>query len=215
MDEGTHGLAVVKSHGGVAIVQSEEDAIVPHMPASAANAVEADHVIPASQMAGVIASLVGKPQRVRGHARSSAKARRRSAADPPPPQDLTEVPTVFTCPDCGGALWELEDHGTLRYRCHVGHGITSEGLARAKVDGVEESLWRAVRALAEHAELRRRMASRARKGRLAGLASGWETEAARSERNADAIRQLLVPGEERRDLGARAARPAKQSAQRG
>src|SRR5262249_61626665 len=109
----------------------------------------------------------------------------------------------------------VEDFGLLVYRCNVGNGMTSEGLARAKVDGAEQSLWCAVRALAEHAALRRRMASRARKGRLAGLASGWETEAARSERNADHIRRLLVPGEERRDLGARAARPAKQSAQRG
>jgi len=214
LDDGTHGLAMVKSHGGVAIVQSEEDALVPHMPASAANAVEADHVIPASQMAGVIASLVGKPRRVTRRGRSGARARKRAAADPPPPADPTEVPTVFTCPDCGGALWELEDHGTLRYRCHVGHGITSEGLARAKVDGVEESLWRAVRALAEHAELRRRMASRAWKGQLKGLASGWETEAARSELHADAIRRLLIPGEERRDPGTRAARPGKRSARR-
>src|SRR5262249_46257887 len=109
LDDGTHGLAVVKSHGGVAIVQSQEDALVPDMPVSAANAVEADYVIPASQMAGVIASLVGKPHRVTRRASSSAKARERAAADPPPPEDPTEVPTVLTCPDCGGALWELED----------------------------------------------------------------------------------------------------------
>src|SRR5262245_30272851 len=36
--DGTHGLAMVKSHGGVAIVQLEEDALVPHMPVSAATA---------------------------------------------------------------------------------------------------------------------------------------------------------------------------------
>src|SRR5262249_22246007 len=169
----------------------------------------------ASQMAGVIASLVGKPQRVTRPGRPGAKARKRAGADPPPPADPTEVPTVFTCPDCGGALWELEDHGTLRYRCHVGHGITSDGLARAKVEGVEESLWRAVRALAEHAELRGRMASRARKGRLSVLAAGWEREAAQSERYADDIRQLLIPGEERREPRIQASRPVKRAAGRG
>src|SRR5262245_19915618 len=130
LDDGTHGLAVVKSHGGVAIVQSEEDALVPHMPVSAAHAVAVDYVIPASQMAAVIAGLVRKPQRVSRRSKgASSKKKRAAAGDPPPPSDPTRVPTVLTCPDCGGALWELEDHGRLRYRCHVGHGITSEGLA--------------------------------------------------------------------------------------
>src|SRR5262245_10303543 len=162
LDDGTHGLALVKRQGGVAIVQSEADAQVPHMPVSAANAVAVDHVIAASEMAGVIAGLVGKPHRVTRRRAGSAPARQRAASDPPPPSDPTDVATVFTCPDCGGALWELDDHGVLRYRCHVGHGITSEGLASAQVEGVDQSLWAAMRALKEHAELRRRMASRAR-----------------------------------------------------
>ena len=64
---------------------SEEDALVPHMPASAANAVAVDHVIPASQMAAVIAGLVGKPHRVSrqrkdGLPRARAPARQRARA---------------------------------------------------------------------------------------------------------------------------------------
>jgi two-component system, chemotaxis family, protein-glutamate methylesterase/glutaminase len=127
LDDGTHGLAVVKSHGGVAIVQSEEDALVPHMPVSAANAVAVDHVIPASQMAAVVAGLVGKPHRVARRGKEGGSRRRRAAGDPPPPSDPTRVPTVFACPDCGGALRELEDHGRLRYRCHVGQGSRAKG----------------------------------------------------------------------------------------
>ena len=216
LDDGTHGLAVVKSHGGVAIVQSEEDALVPHMPVSAAQAVAVDHVIPASRMAAVIAGLVGKPHRVARRSKEARSREKRAAGDPPPPSDPTRVPTVLTCPDCGGALWELEDHGRLRYRCHVGHGLTAEGLARAQNDGVEESLWRASRALAEHAELRRRMAARARKGRLGALASGWEREAEESERRGEEIRSLLkLPSPRAEAPGLRGARPAKQPAEQG
>jgi len=218
LDDGTHGLAVVKDHGGIAIVQSEEDALVPHMPVSAAHAVAVDYVIPAAKMAPVIAGLVGKPQRSasrRAAARPTAK-KKKAAADPPPPADPTETPTVLTCPECGGALWELEDHGTLRYRCHVGHGMTSEGLAQAQVDGIEESLWRAARALAKHAELRRRMASRARKSALHAMADAWDMDAEESERRSDEITRLLEGGLPRGAVpGPRAVRSARRGAQRG
>jgi two-component system chemotaxis response regulator CheB len=216
LDDGTHGLAAVKSHGGIAIAQSEQDALVPHMPVSAAQAVAVDHVIPASRMAAVIAGLVGKPHRVAIPSKEAPSRRKRAAGDPRPPSDPTRVPTVLTCPDCGGAFWELEDQGRLRYRCHVGHGLTAKGLARAQNDGVEESLWRAARALAEHAELRRRMASRARKGRLGALASGWESEAEESERRAEEIRGLLKVASSRAEAPRlRGARPVKQTAEQG
>jgi len=218
LDDGTHGLAVVKDRGGIALVQSEEDALVPHMPVSAARAVVVDYVVPAAEMPGVIAGLVGKSHRIadrRAAARSTAK-KKKAAADPPPPADPTETPTVLTCPDCGGALWELEDHGMLRYRCHVGHGMTSEGLAQAQVDGVEESLWRAARALAEHAELRRRMASRARKSALNALADAWEMDAEESERRSDELKQLLEGGLPKGAVpGPRALRPVRRGTQRG
>jgi two-component system chemotaxis response regulator CheB len=214
LDDGTHGLAVVKNRGGIAIVQSEEDALVPHMPVSAAHAVAVDYVLPAAEMARVIAGLVGKPPQNAARRTVPRSTAKKAADDPPPPGDPTETPTVFTCPDCGGALWELEDHDTLRYRCHVGHGITSEGLAQAQMDGLEESLWRAARALAEHAELRRRMASRARRGTLSALADAWDTDAGESERRSDEIKRLLDAGLPRaRVPGTRTVRSARRGVQ--
>jgi two-component system chemotaxis response regulator CheB len=90
----------------------------------------------------------------------------------------------------------------LRYRCHTGHGITSEGLAQAQGERIEESLWRALRALEEHAELRRRMASRAQKGGLDALAEGWDAEADDAERRADDVRRFLKNGRPRSDTPA-------------
>jgi CheB methylesterase len=37
-------------------------------------------------------------------------------------------PSAFTFPDCGGALWEMTDGALLRWRCHVGHAFTVDGL---------------------------------------------------------------------------------------
>ena len=170
------------------------------MPASAARAVAADHVVPAAEMARLIARLVGRPQRVARPHILKAAGRKRQPETPPPPDGPRDVPTVLTCPDCGRTLQELDDdHHMLRYRCHVGHGLTSGTLARAQTDRIEDSLWRAVRVLAEHAELKRRMAKRAREGGLGALASSWETQAEESERRADDIRRTLregVPGAE-------------------
>jgi two-component system chemotaxis response regulator CheB len=36
---------------------------------------------------------------------------------------LRAPPSPFTCPDCGGTLWELNEGSLVRYRCHVGHSF--------------------------------------------------------------------------------------------
>jgi two-component system chemotaxis response regulator CheB len=46
------------------------------------------------------------------------------------------------------------------YRCHVGHGYTEATLRAGQEDVVEFHLWESIRALEEHAEIHRGMASR-------------------------------------------------------
>jgi hypothetical protein len=85
------------------------------------------------------------------------------------------APTPLTCPDCGGALWELARGDLVRYRCHVGHAYTADSMVAAQASTVEGALWSALRTLEEKAELSRRMAERAdqriRQLLLAGRAS--------------------------------------------
>ena len=33
--------------------------------------------------------------------------------------------STLTCPECNGALWEIDDHEILRYRCHVGLALSA------------------------------------------------------------------------------------------
>ena len=94
--------------------------------------------------------------------------------------------------------------------------MTSEGLAQAQVNGQEESLWRAAHALAEHADLRRRMASRGRKSALNALADAWEMDAEESERRSDELKRLLEDRLRRGAVpGPRAFRPVRRGTQRG
>ena len=55
----------------------------------------------------------------------------------------------LTCPDCHGALWEINDEDMLRYRCHVGHAYSAEALSDGQSQMLEVALWSAVRALEE------------------------------------------------------------------
>jgi two-component system chemotaxis response regulator CheB len=57
MTDGVAGLLAVKRDGGVAVVQDPADAVVPVLPMNALSAVEADHVVPASEMGELLARL--------------------------------------------------------------------------------------------------------------------------------------------------------------
>jgi hypothetical protein len=58
LDDGTSGLRMIKRRGGVAIVQTPEDAMFPSMPQSAIDHIEGvDYVLPATQIARTLARL--------------------------------------------------------------------------------------------------------------------------------------------------------------
>jgi two-component system, chemotaxis family, protein-glutamate methylesterase/glutaminase len=65
LDDGTAGLAAVKRHGGLAIVQDPDDALFPSMPRSAMDHVAVDHVLPAKEIGALLAEVVGRPQEAR------------------------------------------------------------------------------------------------------------------------------------------------------
>src|SRR5690606_3558020 len=59
----------------------------------------------------------------------------------------------FSCPDCGGSLWEIPDESGNRFRCHTGHAYSEDGLIRKQSKALEESLWVALRMLEERKHL--------------------------------------------------------------
>jgi two-component system chemotaxis response regulator CheB len=66
----------------------------------------------------------------------------------------------FSCPECGGTLWETEAGGTTSYRCRVGHAYTLQNLLARHGEAVEQALWTGYRALEEQAAMSRRVARR-------------------------------------------------------
>ena len=163
LDDGTVGLQAVKAYGGMGIVQEPSTATAASMPASALQHVKVDHVLPAKDIGAMLLTLAEQPSPT-------------ETPDDPPPgialesqfqtneeSDMDEMgalgrPSGLTCPECGGALWELHARPPQRFRCHVGHAYTATALDVAHQERVEESIWAAVRALHEKEALLRRFA---------------------------------------------------------
>ena len=194
LDDGTYGLKMIKDAGGVAVVQNPEEATHPGMPLSALRFVDIDHIVSAAEIASLIVERCGVSEG--GH----VMAGRRREPEPQSAAGETDVeemqhdygpPSGLTCPDCGGALWEIHDDALTRYRCHVGHQYSQDGLDAEQADAVESALWSAVRVLEERADLRKRMADRAEESGLERVAIGFSDSARESQRQAHRIRELL------------------------
>lgn len=66
---------------------------------------------------------------------------------------MTTENTKLTCPDCRGALERTQDGKFLQYRCRVGHTYSAETAVAAHASTEENTLWAAVVALEEGADL--------------------------------------------------------------
>jgi two-component system chemotaxis response regulator CheB len=200
LSDGTYGLNVIKQYGGIAIVQDPADAIIPSMPQSAIRYVDVDHVVPASDIGPLIERLTREP--VTG--KRNTDMPRAPQPEPQHVSEETEVrdmsqlfgpPSALTCPDCGGALWEVQEGRVVRYQCHVGHQYAPENLEAGQRDTIDNALWSALRVLEEHVELKTRMSNRAAEGGLMIVAKGFAEGARDARRQAQRIRSVLFNGE--------------------
>jgi two-component system chemotaxis response regulator CheB len=96
----------------------------------------------------------------------------------------------LTCPECGGALWEMQEAGP-RFRCHTGHAYSIATLADEQSVQVEAALWAALRRLEESERVSQRMSSYARVRGNESLAAYHADIASGTAAHAATLRQLL------------------------
>lgn len=187
LDDGAAGLAHIKECGGTAVVQDPDDALYRGMPDAAIERVAVDHVLPVREMPRLLSDLVSgsPPEPVL------------QAADPPDPVIPAPVggndATGFICPECGGALWEVDEAGVTRYRCRIGHAFSTDTLVDEQGQELENALWAALRALEERAELMHRLSARASNGGRNRSARAFTHKARDAERQAEIIRAGVLP----------------------
>src|SRR5206468_9771772 len=132
------------------IVQDPEEAVFSSMPLSAARYAHPDHVVPIDQIADLVMAKLKLLDRTLVPAIEwdvVDMGEERSARD-----QNGEI-TPFRCPECGGTLWEDDAEGVATFQCRVGHGFAAETLVTELLRSLEESLWAAVVALEERADL--------------------------------------------------------------
>ncbi len=195
--DGSMGLLAVKTRGGVVIVQDPDEAAFASMPLSALQLVTADHILPVADMASVLDRVIRESVPKEGaHPMLDDEERltQRIAEDfsEQARNGRSDETTIFTCPDCGGVLWQGGEGSVLSFRCHVGHAYAAEVLLSQKAEEVEAALWSSLRLLKEKATLTRQMATRGRTGGNGHGAERIEEQAQVDERHVRTIQELLT-----------------------
>ena len=196
LNDGTAGLVAIKRCGGTAIVQEPGEADFPEMPLSALHRVDVDACLP---LAGIAAELARRAQEAPGPTPSIPIDIRLEAAIAAQEyatmstEEKLGTPSPFTCPECQGPLWEIDDSSVLRYRCHVGHAYTADTMFDAQAEEAEAILWKLLRGRQQRAELARRMAERESEERPA-LAARFRERAEEYDEDAKLVRRMLGGG---------------------
>jgi two-component system, chemotaxis family, protein-glutamate methylesterase/glutaminase len=196
--DGTVGLMAIKSQGGMTIVQDPNESIYSAMPERAIQYVGVDRIASAQEI----------PELLMEFARAPRAPFQRTITENPfidPEKQLIQPDLVlqaegarggevstYSCPDCGGTLWQLDEGPAVSFQCHVGHSYSPEMLVIEKSESLETALWSAVRTLVERATLTRQLANRLRKGGREAESLALEEQARADDEHMMLIRELIV-----------------------
>lgn len=193
LNDGTAGMLAIKSSGGTTIVQDPNEAEYPDMPLSVLNHMEADHCTTLMNMGEVLKELLQvqkAPVPVPEELAMEAAIAERTATS------IGEIvalgnPSIYSCPDCGGVLTEIQDQTLTRYKCHTGHGFSTDVLLNKQKEQLESTLWVALRSLEERKALLRSMEQRNLKSGLHRAAVGDRDRMVELQVHIDRIKQVL------------------------
>ena len=194
LDDGTAGLQDIKACGGLAIVQDPDDCEEPGMPNSACENVDTDYIVPADGLAGLLARLVGtRAGRALAVPRAVHRELQLNLGVVNGMEILDEIGTRshYSCPECHGVLWTIDDSHPPRFRCHTGHAYSLLSMESSQRAAADEAVWAAVRALQERQQLLMDMAQlRTDRGDYTG-AGVLQADAERVARHRDKLQAML------------------------
>lgn len=200
LDDGAAGLAAITRQGGIGIVQDPDEALFSGMPRSAMIA-DTPRVLPVAAIAPLLAQLTRETVREQevspvsdtmDYETQIAKFEMGAVEDGRRPGERAG----FSCPECGGTLWELREGELIRYRCRVGHAYAPDTLLASQSEKLEAALWAALRGLEEKASLSRRLTDRASESGYQASIHHFASQAREAEEHAAMIRAILLKGDQ-------------------
>jgi two-component system, chemotaxis family, protein-glutamate methylesterase/glutaminase len=157
LDDGCAGLEAVKRAGGVVVVQDPEAALFPEMPLNALKTVKPDYCLTIPEIARRLEELASEdidtPQKIPENLGKEIEMLSDADNHGMGAVEALGDLSPYKCPDCGGALWQIRDSALMRYRCHVGHALSSRTLAEGTHENAEAALWKAYEMHVEQARL--------------------------------------------------------------
>jgi two-component system chemotaxis response regulator CheB len=195
LDDGTAGLLAIKRRGGVTVVQTPAEAAYSGMPESALAGAPVDYCLPLEGIAQLIRQLAASPAAAAPEAPAEmAKELATMAVDVHRMENDEHPgrPSVYSCPECGGVLWEIEDQQITRYRCRVGHAFSLDSILEEQSESVERALWMVLKTLEERASMLRRMMERASQRAHMATLNRFATQLSEAEAQAQVVRNVLT-----------------------
>jgi two-component system chemotaxis response regulator CheB len=195
LDDGTSGMWAIKRSGGTTIVQDPNEAEYPDMPLSVLNRMEVDHCVSLPEIGSVLGKLIRdkkfshKPIPADVIAEAEIAERMASGIDV---VEKLGSPSVYTCPDCGGILFFVEDGKIKRYRCHTGHVYNEADLEIKQAEMLESTLWVALRMMEERRNLLTRMEQQTRDRGFERFAKEHRSKADELQEHIDKLKAILM-----------------------
>jgi two-component system chemotaxis response regulator CheB len=198
--DGTAGLMAIRGSGGLAVVQDARDAAVAAMPLHATELAGADRVVRLDKLGPLLVELVQGSTVPKGGGSAMDPMERmpevvRNDMDEQIHNGRAGDVSVYTCPECGGALWQVNQKGLSLFRCHVGHAYNGEALLAEQSESLEAALWTAVRTFREKSVLSHQLAAMERAKGGAAVAARFDEQAAQAEEYANLILKHVLNGE--------------------
>jgi two-component system chemotaxis response regulator CheB len=197
LSDGAAGLLAVRAAGGIAIVQDPADARVSAMPVNAALTAGIDHLVALDRLGPLLVELISHSAAENGgSAMTEAFERMPDIVN----ADMSEQVrnerrgqvSIYTCPECGGSLWQVDENQILQFRCHVGHVYNGETLLQDQASALEAALWTAVRTFKERHLLAQQLAEQEKRRGDNAAAALFQEQADQAERYGEAIQQYIL-----------------------
>jgi two-component system chemotaxis response regulator CheB len=193
LDDGTAGMEAVQRCGGYTIVQDPNEADYPDMPLSVMKQIEVDKMVRLAAMPEAILSYIDRDvdrMSVPEDLQLEGKLAEQVATSMDNLPQLGKQ-SLFSCPECGGNLWEMKNGQLHRYRCHIGHSFTEEELLEEQKRATESTLWVALRSMEEKRKLLETIARREKNQGLNVLAQDHLDRARELEDHIERLKQIL------------------------